>query len=64
MVIQQKHIIIFQYPQDYEAEYEFCKTKGDEWVHKGKDTRCSVYEHEISYNVGASCRVQTEREGE
>ena len=49
MVIQQKHIIIFQYPQDYEAEYEFCKTKGDEWVHKGKDTRCSVYEHEMLY---------------
>ena len=64
MIVKQKTTLIFEYPQDYLQEQEWCKTKADRWVHKGTDTICSVYESEISYNVGASCRVQTEREGE
>jgi hypothetical protein len=61
MRVKQTTTLIFEYPQDYLQEQEWCKTKADRWVHKGTDTICSVYESEISYNVGASCRVQTER---
>lgn len=64
MIVKQTTTLIFEYPQDYMQEQEWCKTKADRWVHKGTDTLCSVYENEISYSVGATCRVQTEREGE
>lgn len=59
MRIKQTTTIIFQYPQDYVQEQEWLKNKDDKWVHKGKDTFCSIYESEISYSIG-----QTEREGE
>ena len=67
MIIQQTTTLIFQYPQDYMQEQEWCKTKGDRWIHKGTDTLGAIYENQISYSIGASVAVQTEpteREGE
>ena len=61
MIIRQVTHIIFQYPQDYLQEYEWCKTKGDRWVHKSQDTQCSVYENEVSYSIGVPIAEQTER---
>lgn len=60
MIIKQTTTITFQYPQDYHQEREWLNGKddNDKWVHKGLDTLCSIYEHEISYIIG-----QTEREG-
>ena len=52
MRIRQITHIIFQYPEDYMQEHEWCKTKSDAWVHKSQDTQCSVYENEISYAIG------------
>lgn len=61
MIIRQITHIIFQYPEDYQQEYEWCKTKTDMWTHKSQDTNCSVYENEISYAVGVPKAEQTER---
>lgn len=60
MIIEQTTHIVFQYPQDYLQEYEWCKTKGDKWYHIGQDTQCSIYENKISYAIGQP----KEREGE
>ena len=60
MIIQQTTTLIFQYPQDYMQEQEWCKTKGDRWIHKGTDTLGAVYENQISYSIGASVSVKTE----
>ena len=67
MIIQQTNTIVFEYPQDYMREREWCKNKDDGWIHIGWDTRCSVYENKISYSIGAKAdrkTEQTEREGE
>ena len=67
MIIRQTITIVFEYPQDYLQEQEWCKTKGDKWVHKGTDTLCAVYENQISYSIGATAdrkTEQTEREVE
>ena len=61
MIIEQTTHIIFQYPQDYLQEYEWCKTKDDRWYHKGQDTQCSIYENKISYSIGQSVAERTER---
>lgn len=62
MIIEQTTRIIFQYPQDYLQEYEWCKTKEDRWVHKSTDTLCSVYENTVSYCIGQfKDESQTER---
>ena len=60
MIIRQITHIIFQYPEDYQQEYEWCKTKTDMWTHKSQDTNCQVYENEISYAVGVPRAEQTE----
>ena len=60
MIIRQTTTIVFDYPQDYLQEQEWCKTKDDRWIHKSTDTLCSVYENQISYAVGASVAVKTE----
>ena len=52
MIIRQTTTIIFEYPQDYLQEQEWCKTKDDRWVHKGTDTLGAVYENKISYSIG------------
>ena len=52
MIIQQTTTLIFQYPQDYMQEQEWCKTKDDRWIHKGTDTLGAVYENTISYSIG------------
>ena len=52
MIIRQTTTIVFEYPQDYLQEQEWCKTKGDEWMHVGTDTLCSIYENKISYSIG------------
>ena len=52
MIINQTTTIIFEYPQDYMQEQEWCKTKEDRWIHKGTDTLGAVYENTISYSIG------------
>lgn len=52
MIIRQTTTIIFEYPQDYLQEQEWCKTKDDRWIHKGTDTLGAVYENTISYSIG------------
>jgi len=60
MIIEQTTRIIFQYPQDYLQEYEWCKTKGDRWEHKAQDTQCSIYENQLSYGIGLTERKESE----
>ena len=60
MIIRQTTTIVFEYPQDYLQEQEWCKTKDDRWIHKSTDTLCAVYEYQISYSVGASADRMTE----
>lgn len=60
MIINQTTTIIFQYPQDYLQEQEWCKTKDDRWIHKGTDTQGAVYENRISYSIGQPIVKQTE----
>ena len=52
MIIRQTTTIVFEYPQDYLQEQEWCKTKGEQWIHKGTDTLGAVYENAISYRIG------------
>ena len=52
MIIRQATTIVFEYPQDYLQEQEWCKTKDDRWVHKSTDTLGAVYENTISYSIG------------
>ena len=52
MIIRQTTTIVFEYPQDYLQEQEWCKTKEDRWVHKSTDTLGAVYENTISYSIG------------
>ena len=52
MIIRQTTTIVFEYPQDYLQEQEWCKTKEDRWIHKGTDTLGAVYENTISYSIG------------
>ena len=52
MIIRQTTTIVFEYPQDYLQEQEWCKTKDDRWVHKSTDTLGAVYENTISYSIG------------
>lgn len=59
MIIRQTTTIVFEYPQDYLQEQEWCKSKDDRWVHKSTDTLGAVYENKISYCIG-----QPEREVE
>ena len=69
MIIRQTTTIVFEYPQDYLQEQEWCKTKEDRWVHKSTDTLGAVYENQISYSIGQpnsseipnNCEPQTER---
>lgn len=60
MIVKQTTTLIFEYPQDYLQEQEWCKTKDDRWVHKSTDTLGAVYENQISCSVGASVSVKTE----
>ena len=52
MIIRQTTTIVFEYPQDYLQEQEWCKTKGERWIHKSTDTLGAVYENTISYSIG------------
>ena len=60
MIINQTTTLIFEYPQDYLQEQEWCKTKDDRWIHKGTDTLGAVYENKISYSIGVSADRKTE----
>lgn len=64
MIIRQTTTIVFEYPQDYLQEQEWCKTKEDRWIHKGTDTLGAIYENQISYSIGASVSVKTESQTE
>lgn len=63
MIIRQTQTLIFQYPDDYLQEYEWCKTKDDRWLHKGHDTNCSIYETSTDFTITQSEQTepQTER---
>lgn len=52
MIIRQTTTIVFEYPQDYLQEQEWCKTKGERWIHKSTSTLGAVYENTISYSIG------------
>ena len=54
MIIRQTQTLIFQYPDDYQQEYEWCKTKDDRWFHKGRDTNCSIYETSTDFTITQS----------
>lgn len=56
MIVSQTTTIVFEYPQDYLQEQEWLKEKAEQWVHKGTDTRCAIYEYQVSYSVGADIR--------
>ena len=60
MIIRQTTTIVFEYPQDYLQEQEWCKTKDDRWVHKSTDTLGAVYENTISYSIGVTADRKTE----
>ena len=60
MIIRQTQTLIFEYPQDYTTEYEWCKTKDDRWVHKGQDTQCSIYETSTDFAFMSRYAQQTE----
>ena len=60
MIIRQTQTLIFEYPQDYTTEYEWCKTKDDRWVHKGQDTQCSIYETSTDFTFMSRYAQQTE----
>ena len=60
MIINQTTTLIFEYPQDYLQEQEWCKTKEDRWIHKSTDTFGAVYENTISYSIGATPGRKTE----
>ena len=60
MIIRQTTTIVFEYPQDYLQEQEWCKTKEDRWIHKSTDTLGAVYENTISYSIGATADRKTE----
>ena len=64
MIVKQTTTLIFEYPQDYLQEQEWCKTKGEQWVHKSTSTLGAVYENTISYSIGASVSVKTEPQTE
>lgn len=53
MIVRQTTTIVFEYPQDYLQEQEWLKEKAEQWVHIGADTQCAIYEHQITYSVGA-----------
>ena len=52
MIIRQTTTIVFEYPQDYLQEQEWCKTKGERWIHKITSTLGAVYENTISHSIG------------
>lgn len=60
MIVKQTTTLIFEYPQDYLQEQEWCKTKADRWIHKGTDTLGAVYENTISYSIGQPTEPQTD----
>lgn len=51
MVIHTEQTIIFKYPDEYTAEQEWLKTKGDEWRQSGYDTRGSAYTYSNTREV-------------
>lgn len=61
MIIRQTQTLIFEYPDDYTVEYEWCKTKDDKWIHKGCDTQCSIYEFTTDFYIESRYAQQTER---
>lgn len=43
MIIKTVQTLVFEYPEDYQAEIEWNKKRDGDWVHQSRDTMCSVY---------------------
>ena len=43
MIIKTVQTLVFEYPEDYQAEVEWNKKRDGDWVHQSTDTICSVY---------------------
>ena len=43
MIIKTIQTLVFEYPEDYQAEVEWNKKRDGDWVHQSRDTMCSVY---------------------
>ena len=43
MIIKTMQTLVFEYPEDYQAEVEWIKKRDGDWVHQSTDTICSVY---------------------
>lgn len=43
MIIKTAQTLVFEYPEDYQAEVEWNKKRDGDWVHQSTDTMCSVY---------------------
>lgn len=43
MIIKTVQTLVFEYPEDYQAEIEWNKKRDGDWVHQSTDTICSVY---------------------
>ena len=43
MIIKNIQTLVFEYPEDYQAEVEWNKKRDGDWVHISTDTMCSVY---------------------
>lgn len=43
MIIKTVQTLVFEYPEDYQAEIEWNKKRDGDWVHISTDTMCSVY---------------------
>ena len=43
MIIKTVQTLVFEYPEDYQAEIEWNKKRDGDWVHQSTDTMCSVY---------------------
>lgn len=51
MLITYEETIIFQYPQDFQAEHEWLKDMPDGWYKIGCDTQGAIYRHRTSFNI-------------
>ena len=43
MIVKTVQTLVFEYPEDYQAEVEWNKKRDGDWVHQSTDTICSVY---------------------
>lgn len=56
MIIKTEQTLVFEYPEDYQAEVEWNKKRDGDWVHKSTDTMCAVYTLTNSYIIPTAKR--------